>query len=824
MIKKLCFFLSTVIFAGTLTPVMAAEKEPTITDSYKTEILMDLGMINKDAYSGNTISRMDFLKSICAAISENVPDGKDLINMGKEYDITVAEGISDFKGNAAVTYDEAIKMTISACGYDSAAQFSGGFPKGYRDMATRLDIGVKGINPSETITPDIAIEILFDMIQAPSLTLSGVQNNSGIYDEGETILKKRDILWVEGVVSGNADTLLNNATGGGRNAVYIDEKKYTSLLVKAQNYLGYSVIACIDVDDNIVAIAKKEKTNKEYEVRGKDICRSENGMSTVYYLNDREKEKKLKISPIVDVIHNGYALPDYNENDLKPNVGNVVFIDNNGDDIIDVIKITEKQLIVVDYVSVKSKVVYNKLNNAVIPQLNLEGTNIEYEFLCGNDSIRLPGLQKYDILEVAVPRNKTDDYKITGTVSREIVTGKLNGIDSDEGTITVNVGEEQQEIECNRDFTKMQLERKLNVGSEIVIHLDSMGNAAYVESISGEKYVFATKVLSSDEIYSLRYIGEDGEWHDTDFADKLNYNYMSKKQSEAVYGLLGGEQFKRKLLRIKINSEGKITSILEQGIDRTEESKFVLSKQVNEMWTTNNNSFLWKGYLTDDAIVFIVPESETASRDDYACGGRNILNSGTTYTAELYNIDDFETTDLAVVYGNADATPTGYDWFIVTKKIVTINQDDEPAIRLVSKFGNDETNTVVEGKQNLFGDVEVGDVLIFSRDSKGKVTSKKIVHDLSKGPVAANNNGIFHNDKIVMKGTVEKVDPATGMLRVNYNGSITAIPVPQATQILFYDKQENEIKYVTVGDLISGDYVLSVYDYGNFKKMAVIRY
>ena len=62
------------------------------------------------------------------------------------------------------------------------------------------------------------------------------------------------------------------------------------------------------------------------------------------------------------------------------------------------------------------------------------------------------------------------------------------------------------------------------------------------------------------------------------------------------------------------------------------------------------------------------------------------------------------------------------------------------------------------------------------------------------------------------------------MLRVNYNGSITAIPVPQATQILFYDKQENEIKYVTVGDLISGDYVLSVYDYGNFKKMAVIRY
>ena len=192
MIKKLCFFLSTVIFAGTLTPVMAAEKEPTITDSYKTEILMDLGMINKDAYSGNTISRMDFLKSICAAISENVPDGKDLINMGKEYDITVAEGISDFKGNAAVTYDEAIKMTISACGYDSAAQFSGGFPKGYRDMATRLDIGVKGINPSETITPDIAIEILFDMIQAPSLTLSGVQNNSGIYDEGETILKKRE--------------------------------------------------------------------------------------------------------------------------------------------------------------------------------------------------------------------------------------------------------------------------------------------------------------------------------------------------------------------------------------------------------------------------------------------------------------------------------------------------------------------------------------------------------------------------------------------------------------------------------------------------------
>ena len=42
---------------------------------------------------------------------------------------------------------------------------------------------------------------------------------------------------------------------------YIDEKKYTSLLVKAQNYLGYSVIACVDVDDNIVAIAKKEKTN-----------------------------------------------------------------------------------------------------------------------------------------------------------------------------------------------------------------------------------------------------------------------------------------------------------------------------------------------------------------------------------------------------------------------------------------------------------------------------------------------------------------------------------------------------------------------------------
>ncbi|MBO5369368.1 MAG: hypothetical protein J6B23_01680, partial [Clostridia bacterium] len=142
--RKLCFILSF-IFIFSMTAFVCAETFATHTtdDSIAAEFLAAYDI--PDPASGKSysyyITRAEIIETVASVFGYKgtAADSVPFTDVTKELggvlkyalDLNIISAAESFRPSDAVTYNEAIKMCVSALGYEYLASIYGGWPMGY---------------------------------------------------------------------------------------------------------------------------------------------------------------------------------------------------------------------------------------------------------------------------------------------------------------------------------------------------------------------------------------------------------------------------------------------------------------------------------------------------------------------------------------------------------------------------------------------------------------------------------------------------------------------------------------------------------------------
>lgn len=374
-----------------LTPSIAfaegegAESEKTEVTPYEIrdeeKALSSLGIIDiKDFDGRKPVTRAEFIVSVMklCGLGElqaaktaftDIPEDAPYSGAVKTAtDAGIIHGFEDgsFRPDQTITTEQAVKIVLSATGFDVYAASYGGYPSGYLTIAAvngllkRVSVG----DFTECNWADGAM-ILYNALTMD--VLQQVEYPQGAYDtiEGENPLTKwLDVQKTRGTVVANEYTSLSVSTGLSDGKVRVDDKLYSAGASEAPEYLGYNVTIYhkeIDGLDTII-LCVPESRAKIYEISSEDISPNTTTSTLEYY--DGDKAVRHNISG-ADFIYNGKAATKTTAKLLVTD-GNIKALDRDGNGTIDVVFAESYTTYFVDSVNTKLYSFVDKFTDAKI--------------------------------------------------------------------------------------------------------------------------------------------------------------------------------------------------------------------------------------------------------------------------------------------------------------------------------------------------------------------------------------------------------------------------------------------------------------------------
>ena len=827
-LKYLYFILILVLTLSVSVFAYAEDASDSIEyNEGKAQILKMLNIIDDGILENETVSRISFLKSVCAIMTDKTLNDIEAYNIGVDYGLVAADEYAKFRAQDPIKGYEALKIIVCALGRDIVAEQNGGYPFGYVTEGKKAGFSVSELG-NENITVDVAVNILAKAIDS-DVTIVDTFGADGYISykkiDDSLIHYYRKMNLIEGIVTANEYTSLDNPDRGVKKRIGIDgiTYKFGFDTIDINPLLGYPVTVYVDENNIICAIAIDDRNLNEITVRYDDIDNSEIGENRIKYYNGK-KNDTIKLSPVLDVIYNGKSIPDYTMNDLNPQQGFVTFIDNDGDEIYDVVDVKDYELYMVNYASGKTKLVNNQYDKAEPKYLELGETDTEYSFILDGEKIKLVDLKNGDIILVSV--SKTGNEKIVrGLVTRNKINGKIITVDESENSIIIETDEgNKTEYKLNPLYVIEQQNRRnaILTGVNAEIAFDAMGEVAYIKAKKDNIFVYA-KYIDFDKKgnkVGVKYLDSSNVWKYVEFAEKVQCNGV-RMDADKAFASLGGDDFTEKLMRIELNGEGKIKYIAAPDTVVYGDEKFVESKTISEYWYRQNFSFNWNVYLADSAPVFIVPQNPSSDEDMYMAATPGDLKSGSNYSAKIYNLDDFDMAEAAVVYDSL-AVDNNSEWFVVTNKL-KVFENEEITARIYSKMGNDTTKTVRGKNEEVLQNVNIGDVIRFSLDLKNRIKSEPTkIFDAEIGPQKSAPSNL-HGDSVISKGFLTDIDAVNHKLRIDIGKSVV-YNVPETINFYIYNITDNVLSQGTITDLREGDFMILSYYYSDIQKIMAIRY
>lgn len=158
------------------------------------ELLVALGVVNGDDNGKfnpeNTVTRAEFAKMVVEALGEGETASKSsytrfadaqghwaagYIEAGVAKEFINGYDETTFGPDDTVTYAQAVKMLVGACGYESWAQQAGGWTAGYMSYGSSLGItaGVTGVTNDTALTRAQCAVLIANAMKAPLLVTDG---------------------------------------------------------------------------------------------------------------------------------------------------------------------------------------------------------------------------------------------------------------------------------------------------------------------------------------------------------------------------------------------------------------------------------------------------------------------------------------------------------------------------------------------------------------------------------------------------------------------------------------------------------------------------
>lgn len=810
-----------------------------------------LGLESSMGNSGLSSAFQDVFDNYWAAGSIAIVSSMGIIN---------GYGDGRFAPDDPVTYEQAVKALVCALGYGIYAEQKGGYPWGYLVLASE-----KGItrNALDQIGKNVKWKALAQMaynaldVEVLEPTGFGEETKYSSYN-GNTLMKKRlDTQKEEGIVTATGETGLIGESSLKEDEVEIDGVIYKTGNTNAKDYLGYRVTFYAKENDDkdkktLLFIEADDTENQIITVKADDIDNViEIGQKKIEleYWTDKDKNeepKKATISGQADIIYNGKAYPLYTISDLKPDVGEVILIDNNGDNEYDVVRVTSYQTYIVDGISITTNTISDKRGK---PALILDPQDSSYIFYITKNgkAIGLADIKPWNVLSVAISRDNGNKSVKDIVVSEEKVTGQVEEVDDDKVVIG---GKEYKKVpDCTDEI-------KLDDGGDF--YLNHEGKiAAYDSRSSGKKYAFLVKGAVGtgvDKSPEFKLFTQEGKMIVYKVAEKVTLDGRKVNSSDllntsadlfpdvAVQNTLfknGTNTFLPQLIGYDLNSDNEISSIdTSTVIPGEDEDTLYSSKGMYSRAYSDNGRIFNSSHdaisLEQNVKVFVIPsvtepnvsnswlaKTEKDDEKHYAVKTSSMFSNATYYNVQPYNESVVLTTRLLVNYQTDDTVSWDNAELVLVDKVTeSCNEEGENVQKIYGLKSNGtkvtltcNSETAIDPNNNIdpntvksVSDIGHGDVIQVTVDMDNNVNNIRVDYCAKESNPYVSSLGNYGKSvvnyvKIIGKdGGFILVSPATVSETSPVKPRLAA-----TAKVMMYNKINNgKISMATLADVKAG--------------------
>ena len=674
----------------------------------------------------------------------------DVANVG------VINGYPDgsFRPENPVTYNEAIKIILTFCGYKAVADQFGGYPDGYIKFANDNGLfrGLSATGDMPLSRMDVAT-LIYNSFELELVSPTAADKKTFLNDV-------IGIYILEGTLSSTDITSIYSEE---RNDEYVAEIggvefSFDETQKDIRECIGREVRVFLKKgEDDEYSLKSFELANKKEEVTVIDIELFEGYENNTFYYRKSEEslvQSNRKVRGGAVLIYNGKYLASYNPDTFSNmNKGTITVIEKSNLDF-DIIvvenfesgyigEVNEKTLTLIDRVkegTLDAPIEFYDEDNKIIPYslFDSSGNPILYE----------------DLGAGAINYYKSDNYiKLYYTSNK--VSGNIKKV--------FNVDDEQHiklddvEYTVSNAYSESKNAIKLESGIDVTAYTDMYGEIVWIES--------GSSALGNVGYFVKAYINEDTdepmlEYYDlgtksgvvSSFTDTIKfsspYNKKSKLSGEAIVDTMreypGVFSFTK-------NNDGKIKSIeipLDKSVE-SDETRIRVMLDVEEKGATYNyglQTFIGNGvYLDSNTTVLRVP-LDVSRIEKFSTESIRYFQERTAYV-KIYNFDKKSARAKLVVMkstlSNTGITYHYADSFVVTNvEEYWDDAEQEIATQLTLNNGSASYTLIVDNNyvdvnalrnaanlnEGVKYQVGVGDIVMY-KETDGKITDLRLVYN-----------------------------------------------------------------------------------------------
>lgn len=668
-------------------------------------------------------------------------------------------GDGNFGPNDNVTGYQAVKLITYATGDYVKADDAGGYPSGYYAVAQDSGLlkSLNGVDFTQPMTRGDAAILCFNALKVDLLQKVGVGDKQEYKSyAGKTLLTERHkVNSVNGIITSNDVTGTYESSDNREGFVTIGALTLNANGSDIGDKLGNYAKVYYKWDDdkdegNVLCYTVSANKNDSMVLDIKDIIVYDSTNTLVKYKDENDKDQEIKVSEDAAVLYNGVATTQHATvrsilNYVEHMIGDVTFIDNNGDKNYDIISVTAYDIYVVNSVDMDNYIIVDVVGDystgtktSKIFKADLDSDNVLYSVTDPDGGeMDFEDIKKNDVVAIAQSDPYAGKQVIKMIVSSDTVTGKIAEIGTDDNdNLFFILEDDETEYFANDGYldfltngTRDLRVMSLSVGHTAEFFLDAFGNIAYhkgaAEEIDGE-YAFIYKYAigeGANDSLRIKVLTDAGEYYTYDLAEKtkidgvkysgsdnqidaLEYSLLQSSilagargtydpatdTTEYTGGYFEGPTHLSSIAIIELDENDRVTYI-DTPYTSPDENEYTMRNPkgctVTGFQTMSYNAqvkgFLYKYFTTAAGPVFRLPESpaEIENTRKTSVVKQSSFAGQTNYTIQMFNTNpDSYAIDVAV---QKDATGSGSGEFFTADTESARRQRPQLAVIKTSK-------------------------------------------------------------------------------------------------------------------------------------------
>lgn len=717
----------------------------------------------------------------------------------------------NFRPDEPILWNQAIKILVVALGYGAQAEKSGGYPLGYINVAgSKKLLRSFNISVEDVLSFEDCKLLLYRAITIPYVKLKAVSKTSSefeISENGTWLLDYLNIKTVNGVVTETGRSSLLRKSRIEKDQIRIENEVFEDSDMLGQELLGYDVTAFVENEENgdVKLIMPEYNQNKCLVIDARDLLidDSEYGMSEIIYRDYKGKKQKAALSSSADIIFNGVAYANCEDNDLKITSGTITLINSDGGSAYSIAVVESCKTYVVNNVTTEEKAVYDKYSQQMVTLLpDKEDVQYKIEDIDGNE-ISIDEISVNDVISVYESK---DGSFVKIICSGATLSGKITAVQSEDSLLYID----DEPYEICFDYTKRIMDG-IDIGKSYTFWLNDKKEIAEYEEKEPEnvntayliKAGFTTSGLSQKlelKLYTLT-----GEFLIKECADKIYLDGSVVKVNKESYdnGLFANVLAADTLIDYELNEEGKITSVDLPYIGvpnagESEDSLRVIGSQaaVKFQYRTGPKMFVKSSIFMDSNTKCLQLPEDLDNEDGYAIKDSSGFYNAASYTVRAFgrNADNLYSRYVLV-----------YDWiqqiatnrpFVVSEKRVKIDENGEELEQL-NGYNAGKMTSYVSDVSGLLSGFNEGDVIMPLIGPNGNVVSAKSVFEAENEKIGEEYVKDIYSGS--HSAVITKVYNKSGdIISVTNEEEVTEATVPSNTykitncDVYIYDSSQNQ--------------------------------